>query len=385
MKTKVTLRERKRTDGTAALYLDIYYGSKVEINQATGKTIYKPIRERKIIDGYVYLKPKDKNQRLHNKNARALAEQIRNQEETRISSSIVLDKKDIKESLDFYEYYQDYLDVYTKKDKRHVDRGLRYFKEYLSSMRRYSHYTKRLEFDSITHQMIEGYVAHLIQRFHGEGPHTTYARFKKVIKSAVREGYLNRNPCDGIIISCDQGQIAKDTLTQEEIQLLINRHYKGEKDVIRRAFLFCLYTGIRGCDVRTLTYDQISADGILQFSQQKTAGHSSASKVSIPLGALHLSLIGPMPTNGKELIFPLPSDTTCNKHLKKWVEAAGIQKHITWHCARHSFGTNLCEKDVNPMTIMSLMGHSSLKYTTRYVRVRDKAKVDALEALCPQI
>lgn len=49
--------------------------------------------------------------------------------------------------------------------------------------------------------------------------------------------------------------------------------------------------------------------------------------------------------------------------------------------SRHSFGTNLCENDENPMTIMALMGHSSLKYTNVYVRVRDKAKRSAMETL----
>lgn len=385
MSNTVTLRQRKRADGTAALYLDIYCGSTAEIDKTTGKTIYKPIRERKKIDGmYVYVSPKNKEQRHHNKEVEALAEKIRSDEENQLRSMVVLDKSDLTAIPDFYEYYEDFLELYTKKDKRHVTRALKHFKDFLSGVRKFRQFSKRLEFSSISRQMIDGYVGYLQGKFKGEGPHTTYARFKKVVKSAVQEGYLTRNPCDGIIISCDQGQIAKDTLTQEEIQLLIATHYKGEKEVIRRAFLFCLYTGIRGCDVRTLTYDHISADGNLQFIQQKTAGHSSASKVSMPMNNRHLSLVGPLPVNKKELIFPLPSDTTCNKHLKKWVEAAGIQKHITWHCARHSFGTNLCEKDMNPLTIMALMGHSSLKYTTRYVRVRDKAKIEALAALCEQ-
>lgn len=382
MSKKVTIRQRKRTDGTAALYLDIYCGSTAEIDSTTGKCIYRQIRERKTINGYVYQNPKNQNERRHNKEALALAEEIRKQEEYQLALAVVLDKGDLTDKPDFYEFYEDYLEVYLKKYKRHVTRALKLFKDFLSTIRKYRHFVKRLEFSSLTRQMIEGYVGYLQSNFSGEGPHTTYARFKKVVKSAVLEGHLDRNPCDGVTISCDQGQIAKDTLTQEEIKTLESTHYKGEWEVIRRAFLFCVFTGIRGCDVRTLTYDQITPEGILQFCQQKTAGHSSASKVSIPMGPRHMSLIGPAPINKMDLIFPLPSDTTCNLHLKKWTAAAGIQKRITWHCARHSFGTNLCEKDVNPMTIMSLMGHSSLKYTTRYVRVRDKAKADALAALC---
>lgn len=385
MSNTVTIRKRPRKDGTASLILDIYCGSQAEIDSNTGKTIYNPIRERRTINGYIYLKPRNKQERQHNKETMALAEEIRKQEEYRLASSAVFDKSDLSEESDFYMYYQDYVDCYFKKDKRHLTRALMLFQDYLKSIRKYRHFAKRLEFSSITRQMIEGYTGYLQERFSGEGPHTVYARFKKVMKNAVLDGKLNRNPCDGVVISCDQGQISKDTLTRDEIRLMMETHYKGENDVIRRAFIFCLFTGVRGCDVRALTYEHISADNVLRFSQQKTEGHSSASMVSIPMTQFHKSIIGQIPQNKKTLIFPLPTDTTCNKHLKLWVKATGIEKHITWHCARHSFGTNLCEKDVNPMTIMRLMGHSSLKYTNRYVRVRDKAKVDALEVLCPAL
>lgn len=383
MTNTVYLRKREISGGRASLVLDIYCGSRAEINPSTGETSKKQIRERRTLDWYVFLNPRNKKERQHNKEAWALGEEMRKQEEYRLASSVVLEKSDISDETDFYQYYEDYVECYFGKDKRHYPRALARFKEYLSTIRKYKHFTKRLDFASITRQMVEGYAAYLQTKFRGEGPHTIFSKFKRVLKHAVLDGKIARNPCEGVTISCDQGQIVKDTLTQEEIQLLIATHYNKENDIIRRAFLFCLFTGIRNCDVRALTYDNLSADNVLQFDQRKTAGHSSASIVTIPMQPFHMSLIGPIPSNRKQLFFQLPSDTTCNKHLKKWMEAAGIEKHITWHCARHSFGTNLCENDVNPMTIMRLMGHSSLKYTNRYVRVRDKAKVDALEALCP--
>ena len=383
MKRTVTLRQRKRTDGTATLYLDIYCGSTAEIDKSSGKLIYKPIRERKTIDGYVYLNPKNKQERSHNKEVMALADELRKQEEFRLFSSIVLDKSDLSTESDFYMYYEDYVDCYQKKDKRHLKRALSLFREFLGSVRKYRHLTKKLEFSAISRQMIEGYTSYLQSKFKGEGPHTVYARFKKVLKNAVIDGKMSRNPCEGVTISCDQGQIKKDTLTREEIEKLIATHYEGENETIKRAFIFCLFTGIRGCDVRSLTFENYSAsEQMLRFDQQKTAGRSSASMVSIPMSQFHRELIGELPANKKLKIFNLPSDTTCNIHLKKWVRASGLYKHITWHCARHSFGTNLCESGINPMIIMNLMGHSSLKYTTRYVRVRDKVKSDAIETLC---
>lgn len=382
-KPTVTLRQRQRKDGTCSLFLDIYAGSKAEIKEANGELKYVQVRERKTLGLIVPSKPKNRSERRQKDETLRLAEEMRREEEMRLSTMLISEKEDISSSCDFYDYYQDYVDCYFKSDKRHLTRALTLFRDYLGSLRKYRHFVKRIEITSISRQMIEGYVAYLQSNFKGEGPHTTYARFKKVLKNAVEEGVISRNPCDGVKLSCSQGQIVKETLTQSEIKTLIETHYEKEKDVVRRAFIFCLYTGIRGCDVRRLKYDNISIeDKTIRFYQQKTDGRSSESLVILPLTELHFSLIGPITAHKDELIFNLPSDTTCNKQLKLWMAAAGINKHITWHCARHSFGTNLCEADINPMTIMRLMGHSSLKYTNKYVRVRDRAKVEAMNVLC---
>lgn len=378
----VTLRERHRKDGMSLLYLDIYGGSKAEIDQSSGKLKYSPIRERKSLNLTIFTNPKNSIERKANKEAKKLAEGIRYEEELRLSLVTATEATDLNTEVDFYDYYQDYLDGYFKKDKRHLTRALRLFQEYLTSVRKYRHYSKRIDILVVSKQMIEGYVDYLKSKFKGEGPHTVFARFKKVFKCAYEEGIIKVNPCSGVKVSCTQGQITKDTLTIEEIRTLSNTHYNKEKEVVRRAFLFCLYSGLRGCDVRHIKFSDVSVkDKTLTFYQQKTDGHSSESVVRLPLTDLHFALMGPVPSNKNDLIFKLPSDTTCNKELKRWMQAAQIDKHITWHCARHSFGTNLCEADINPMTIMRLMGHSHIKYTERYVRVRDKAKVEAMNVL----
>lgn len=41
---------------------------------------------------------------------------------------------------------------------------------------------------------------------------------------------------------------------------------------------------------------------------------------------------------GELLVFAgLPDPSWINRPVKKWVEAAGITKHITFHCLRHSY------------------------------------------------
>lgn len=102
----------------------------------------------------------------------------------------------------------------------------------------------------------------------------------------------------------------------------------------------------------------------------------------MPLSDTHLKLMGE-PENGdkNQLIFPLPSHTMCLKALRHWTARAGIEKHITWHCARHSFAVNLLNNGANIKTVASLLGHAGLKHTEKYTRAVDSLKREAIDYL----
>ncbi len=50
-------------------------------------------------------------------------------------------------------------------------------------------------------------------------------------------------------------------------------------------------------------------------------------------------------------VYNLASNDGCNKALQKWCTDAGIDKHITWHCARLSFSILLQDKNVDAATV----------------------------------
>ena len=121
----------------------------------------------------------------------------------------------------------------------------------------------------------------------------------------------------------------------------------------------------------------------MTFRQSKVAHDSGVSGVTIPLNDVLLSIIGDKPTGAKDsdLIFALPSLEMCLKALKHWTKRAGIEKHITWHCGRHSFATNLLSGGANIKVVSDLLGHSSLKFTQKYVRALDEQKKAAINSL----
>jgi integrase len=299
-----------------------------------------------------------------------------------------------KVSINFLVFFQEYLDAYTKKDVRMIQIALQRFKDFLRDTPEYNIYELKIKPEQITSEMVEAFTEYLQSRSVGEGAKSIYQRFKKVYKACAIKCNINyQRPfvnADGksITITIDEDAIVKDFLSPEEERQLMATHYTGENPQIRNAFIFCLYTGMRFCDVRDLTFGNIDfANRLLTYEQNKTKGHSKHSSVSLPVSDALLELMGEQPEakDKGELVFTLPSHTMCLKALRRWTKRAGIDKHITWHCARHSFGTNLAataaQKGLSVRVVQEMMGHSSLKYTERYTRVLDQQKKQAMQEL----
>lgn len=58
-----------------------------------------------------------------------------------------------------------------------------------------------------------------------------------------------------------------------------------------------------------------------------------------------------------------------------------LAQPITFHFARHSFAVNVLGAGANIKTVASLMGHSSIKMTEKYLHVIDQQKQDAINSL----
>ena len=54
---------------------------------------------------------------------------------------------------------------------------------------------------------------------------------------------------------------------------------------------------------------------------------------------------------------------------------------ITFHCARHSFITNIMANGANIKTAASLAGHSTTRHTEKYVHIIDELKQKAVDSL----
>jgi integrase/recombinase XerD len=117
-------------------------------------------------------------------------------------------------------------------------------------------------------------------------------------------------------------------------------------------------------------------DHVLSMKQAKTE-----QRVEVQLNVTAVKLLG---ERGKpnEAIFKLPSHNATIKNLSYWAERAGVEKHITFHCARHTFGTLLAFYGNNNIkTISELLGHTSLSHTHKYVRIAEELRQRAVNDL----
>lgn len=371
------------SDGRESLFLDFYLGFNMAISSKTGKEYKRVVNKREYLSLYLWQAPRTPDERQQNKETLEIAKRVRFERGQRFLEDTEGYRLKKDRDIDFMKWMWGYYEAYTKADKREIKRAYTVFVDFLNATPEYSKFTNRLKPQQLTKEMAVAFTEYLQSRFVGEGPHTVFARFKKMIKAAVEADVMRKNPTTAVSIKIDNGTLKKDVLSLDEIESLISTHYTGESVNIRRAFIFCLYCGLRWCDVKDLTFANVDyANRVLRFEQNKTKGHSSASGVVIPLNDGLLNLIGK--GEREALIFPLPSHTMCLKALRHWTKRAGIEKHITWHCARHSFAVNILNNGANIKTVASLLGHSGLKHTEKYTRAVDSLKEAAINSL-PQL
>jgi len=357
----VYLRQKKLSGGRKSYYLDIWHGE---------KRYYEFLK----IYTVKATNPIDKDQ---NEKSRELAQSIRAKRELDLQANDHDIIPQFRKNIDFVAYYDDYLLHYNNKDVRLVTGSLKYFKLFLKDQE-----LKTIAAKNLNEQFCRDFKNFLESKLNGETPYDYFKKFKGVIRLAYKGKIIAENFTDGIS-PVKTGGLKKEVLDFQEIQKLAKGICGNEQ--VKRAFLFCLNTGLRYCDVKELTWSNINGYE-LRFTQAKTKGKSKTAEVNNYLNNTALTMIG-KPGKPDEKIFKLPSHTSCNKDLKVWVKKSKIKKHITWHCSRHSLAVNLLDKDggnADVKTVAGILGHSGLNMVNTYLRAIDKKKQEAVNRL-PEI
>jgi len=361
----VLIRKRKNANGTTTLMLVIYHDG---------------VRKFERLPNLQLVKPSNLKDREKNKEFLQTAEEIRKARAVELESSDFNIDSEAGKKTEIAKWMQSYIDVYNKKDRRSLQGVLNRFIAFLEPRDLNEGKTKDLTgltFGKLTPLIVEDFIDYLQSRSTGEGASSYYKRFKKMLRNAYRKKMMSVNVLDFVEKNVKGRAGKKDVLTLDELKTLAATHTESRE--VRRAALFTCVTGLAWCDVKALTWGKIKLDGrMMEVVRAKQEAQNMT--VSIPLNDTAISLLG---AAGKpnDPVFTLPTANGANKTLKAWVTRAGIDKKITYHNLRHSYGTNLILNDVDVVTASKLLGHATLAQTNRYVNSAAELKQKATDKI----
>ena len=169
----------------------------------------------------------------------------------------------------------------------------------------------------------------------------------------------------------------REYLTIEELNKLAAT--PCEYPMLKKAAFFSALTGLRHSDIRKMTWKELSVEGDhyrINFTQRKTGGVEY-----MPISEQAYLICGE-PAEPDRLVFEgLQDPSWINRPVKKWIEAAGIKKHITFHCFRHSYATNQLTEGTDLYTVSKMLGHTNIRTTQIYAKVVDSKKEEATQAI----
>lgn len=369
-KEPIRLRTKKLSNGNLSLYLDVY---------RDGKREYEFLK--------LYLIPeKTKADKAQNEETLRTANAIKAQKVVAMQNEEHGFSVGSKSKVSFIAYMEAQAEMYDERGS----------KAYACSVRNSIYHLKKYKGEAITLKQVDkayllGYIDFL---------NTTGGRYNKplseaakslyfdvvviALNKAVKDELLPMNPAHKIAYKDrpQQGEATKQYLTFDEVKALIATPCKY--DVVKQAFLFACFCGLRYSDIKGLEWGKIQettqGEMQLEIKQQKTK-----EPLYLPLSPNALQWL---PERGDakdgDKVFDLPHVSTVEKFLPRWAKDAGVNKHVTFHVSRHTNATLMLSFGADIYTVSKLLGHTNVKTTQIYAKIVDENKRKAVN-LIPEI
>ena len=268
----------------------------------------------------------------------------------------------------------------------HSDRILREFVE-----------DKRLldiPISTITEELFEEYRFFLKKRgLKGTTINNYLCWLSRLMFRAVNQRIIRCNPFEHAKYEKEEKKIR--FLQKSDVAKLMSMTMNDrEAELARLMFIFSCFTGLAIADMETLQYKHIqtAADGqkYIRKERQKT-------KVEfiVPLHQIAEAIIlhcreeqdeneeqQMLKEKDETLIFPRKcSRSVIDSRLSIVGKACGIKERLSFHMARHTFGTMTLNAGIPIESIAKMMGHASISSTQIYAQVTDKKISEDMDRL----
>ena len=369
--------KRLKADQPASVHLKVYFDRN---NRRYVETDVE-VPEQYWDTDKAYIKPRHPNyNRLHNK-LRDIRNRIEEYEQKLIGTKNILTPQELDKFLSGQkDDPNDFIEFFRREMESDNTIDLPTVKGHKTTYNQLIEYGGgRLSFDELTYEWVVKFDRWMRDR--GLGPNTIHKRHQIVARYyrvAERYKYVDKgkNPYDDF--QAKKIESTREGLTEEELVKLemLNRTGMDKSTIqVLERFLFSCYTGLRISDSISLAKNEIKdfPDGLVITKRMVKTDSVTGGTITLPLRqlfsgkpeAIALKYMKEYPN--LDTLFPPMTDPAINRLLKVISQMAKLRVPLTFHIARHTFGTALADITMNPYLIMDLMGHRDIKTSMIYV------------------
>jgi integrase len=237
-------------------------------------------------------------------------------------------------------------------------------------------YFQNRNINTLEKSEIEKFQLQLAKEHKPKGANLIVAALRSLLRDAVKDGYILRNPCDHIkTLSADK--VHDVFWTKAEIDQFLKANYYHE---LHDFFLVAINTGMRLGELAGLCWDRVNfADNTIAVTRTRDRYElKQRTKTNIirilPMNSITratLLNLAQQNATGSEYVFCNEDGSPIEVHhiYRKFVSAqkkAGFTNTIRFHDLRHTFASQFIMNKGNIYDLQKLLGHTEIAMTTRY-------------------
>lgn len=281
------------------------------------------------------------------------------------------------------------------------------FEEYLLSakirgrseetMRTYKHHSNYfIQFigvntncSEISLETLESYILYLKSKsIKGTTINSYMQNISPIIKYCIKKRYILD---DFLIPTVKVQEEFKDILSEDELNKLLQPTKK--KDFVSIRTYTCIWvlasTGLRASELRNLRVGNVNMINRIitcNYTKNKKARYLPISSSLYEVLQAYLEI---REGEGDNYLFPtvygeILSRTSLQKSIVKYCKERGVQKNGI-HIYRHTFITRSVEKNVSPLILKNITGHSTFKQLNHYYNAKTSSMVEVIDSIAPNL
>ncbi len=370
---EIKIRQKpQRSTGKTSLVLEYYYGY---TRDDEGRIKHR--RKFETLEYYLYTDPKNKLERDHNKVNLEMAEKVKAKRLLAEQNEQYGFAVKYKIRTNLVEYIKGLIEQRKESPGNwgNWDSALKHLVAYAGT---------NTTFEMVDKKFVEGFKTYLAKQaktksgtaLSTNSQSSYFLKLKAALNQAVEDGIIPHSPAMSVKPAHVE-DVHREYLTFDELQRLAKT--ECPYPVLKDAFLFSCLTGMRWSDINKLTWAEVQEfDGTTRivFRQKKTKGLEY-----LDITDQAVRYMGQRGKPDERVFVGLKYSAWHNLALREWCLKAGITKHITFHCGRHTFAVLQLSLGTEIYTVSKLLGHRELKTTQVYAQIMDAKKREAVNRI----